>query len=177
MISLTKMKMALVLCLAGVMALIGCSHIDPSTGYTSKSLYRCDIKTVCVEMFRSQSFRRGIEFELTRALVGQLELHSPYKVVSDRSKADTVLYGTINGVSERVLHQQRELDRPLENQMVLTVDVTWKDLRSGKMLLDNQRLAVTGDYVVLLGGGSRSAIRQASNEMAVRIVEAMETPW
>lgn len=157
--------------------LIGCQQVDSTKGYNQQSLYRADIDTVFVKMFESKSFRREIEFELTRATCQQLELHSPYKIVSDQSKADTILYGNIKKITERVLTRQRDLDRPVENEVVMLVSVTWKDLRSGELLLDNYPIKVQGDYSTLLGGGRDNASREALNNAAVRLVEAMERPW
>jgi len=152
--------------------LTGCQH----GGYSTDSIYRTDIKTVFVPIFESQSFRRQVEFELTGALTRQIELHTPYKVVSDRSQADTILSGRINA-AEKVLTQEPGLDRPLENQVILFVQVIWKDMRSGDLLIDNQQFSVSGDYAALLSAGPESAIRQATNELALRIVERMEKPW
>lgn len=146
-------------------------------GYSTGNLYRTDIETVFVPIFESQSFRRQVEFEITGALTRQIELKTPYKVVSDRSQADTILYGRVLSVSETVLTQQRQLDRPLENQIVLKVNVTWKDLRNSELLVDNETFQVSGDYAVLLGAGSDSAVRKGANDLAVRIVEKMEKPW
>lgn len=157
--------------------LSGCEQVDPTEGYSHQSLYRTDISTVFVKMFESQSFRREFEFELTRAVSQQLELHSPYKVVSKPGKADTILYGSIKKITERVLTQQRDLDRPVENEVILLISVTWKDLRSGELLLDDYPITVQGDYTALLGGGRENATREALNKAAVRLVEAMERPW
>ena len=166
------------LAIVAVFAVLGgCQQVDPTDGYSNQSLYRTNIDTVAVEMFQSQSFRREVEFELTRATCQQLELNSPYKIVSDRRKADTVLYGTIGYITERAQTQQRDLDRPLENEVVMMVKVTWKDLRSGELLLDDYPVKVRGDYVALLGAGRDSATKEALNLAAVRIVEAMEQPW
>ena len=44
------------------MTLAGCA------GYSNTSLYPKDVATVYVEMFDNQSFKRGIEYELTDAL-------------------------------------------------------------------------------------------------------------
>ena len=166
------------LCCVCFLALIfGCQETDPTTGYTSRSLYRTDVKTVYVEMFESESFRRGIEFELTRALSQQLELHTPYKIVSDRRKADTVLYGSIDRVTEKGLIQQRQLDRPVANEVVLVAQVTWKDLRDGQLIIDAQKIKVASDYVTLQGAGRDSAAKEAANELALRIIETMQNPW
>ena len=86
-----------------------------------------------------------------------MELHSPYKVVSDRRKADTVLYGSINRVTERRLARQRELDRPLANEVVLVTTFSWKDLRTADMLIEDEKVRVSGDYVAFLGAGRDSA--------------------
>ncbi len=160
-----------------LVAPLGCRDVDPAKGYTSRNLYNTDIETVCVDMFQSESFRRGAEFELTRAVCQQLELHSPYKIVADRRQADTVLYGSISRIDEKALTQQRELDRPMQSQIVVVAQVTWKDLRSGNLILDNKKFKVSGQFANLLAAGENSAIRQAANEMAVQIVQAMEEPW
>lgn len=172
--SLTNLTLAaVVLCLS----ITGCQDVDPTAGYTSKSLHRSDVDTVFVEMFRSQSFRRGVEFELTRAVAQQVEIHTPFKVVSDRRQADTILYGTINNISEAGLSRQSDVDRPIENQVTLRVELNWKDLRSGEPILDRKRIRVTGPYTPLLGATRSDAANQAANDIAVRIVEAMEIPW
>jgi len=155
----------------------GCEQVDPTKGYSSRSLYRTDVKTVFVEEFESESFRRGVEFELSRAVAQQLELHSAFKVISDRRQADSVLYGSIKSISEKVLAQQRELDRPIANEVLISAAVTWKDLRSGELLLDGRKVKVSGTYVVMQGAGRNKATQEAVNDLAVRIVEAMEEPW
>src|SRR4051794_10112312 len=78
------------LCLLGG-AGCGYSASDPAAGQTGpvgglagyqwKSLYREDIRTVAVPIFSNRSFRRGVEFQLTKAIVNQLEAQTPYKVV------------------------------------------------------------------------------------------------
>lgn len=156
---------------------VGCGDIDPAESYSSRELYRTDIKTVHVKIFENKSFDRRVEYELHGVLCRQIELHTPFKVVSDRHKADTIIYGQILSVSEKVLAQQRELDRPLESLVVLAVNVNWKDLRNAELLIDNQRFRVSGQYANLAGGGRGSAVKEAANEMARRIVETMEQPW
>src|SRR3982074_1485140 len=64
------------------------------SGYQWHSLYREDLQTVAVPVFGSRDFPRGIELALSKAVVNQLEAHSPYKVVS-RERADTILEGEL----------------------------------------------------------------------------------
>ena len=162
---------------AALGASTGCDNVDPNKGYTTRSPHHSNIKTVYLEMFHNQTFRREIEFELSRALGIQIETHTPFKLVSDRLTADTVLSGTITSVSESVMTQQRDLGRPMENQIIMVAEVTWKDQRSAELILNRQQVKTTGEYSYLAGAGRRSAAWQAADEMAVRIVEMMEAPW
>jgi len=163
--------------IAAAVIITGCDQVDPNVGYSTQSLYRTDMHTIYVEMFESESFRRGVEFELTRALAQQIEIKTPYKVVSDRRKADTIIYGTIDRITENTLIQQRELDRPLQNEVILVATVTWQDRRDGTLILDGQKIRVAGDYIALLGAGRDSAAKEASNQAALRIVETMQKIW
>ena len=128
-------------------------------------------------IFESETLEQGIEFELTRALCVELESHSPYKVVSNPDKADSILYGRITNVTEKVLTQQRQLDRPMENQVVLAVKVTWKASAGDEKLIDNRLYRYSGYYPRLLPGGRESAVQEAVNKLARRIVESIEKPW
>jgi hypothetical protein len=128
-------------------------------------------------MFESRTFYRQIEFELTRAVCQQLELHSPYKIVSDRQRADTILSGVIRNVNQNVQANQRDLDRPLEMEMIWTVHVTWKDLRSGEFILENHPVKISGQFAPFLGSGPQGAEKKIAEEAARCIMEAMEAPW
>src|SRR5438128_12243361 len=74
--------------------LTGCGYHAMQSDYHWSSLYRPDVHTVAVPIFQSTDYHRGVEFQLTKALVNQLELHTPYKVVP-RERADTILEGEI----------------------------------------------------------------------------------
>ena len=57
----------------------------------ARSLYRNDLRTVHVPMIESSSFRRNLGERLTEAVVKQIELTTPYKVVGDPATAESVL--------------------------------------------------------------------------------------
>src|SRR3954464_15551144 len=99
------------------------------SGYQWRSLYREDVKTVAVPIFQNKSFRRGVEFQLTRALVQQIEAKSPYKVVP-KERADTILDGEITEVRLQNVSTDSQLAIPQEQLYVITVDFIWKDLRT-----------------------------------------------
>src|SRR5690242_17671653 len=56
-------------------------------GYTTRPNYRTDICSVRVPIFKSRIYfdetRQGLEMDLTRAIVKQIELKTPYKVKED----------------------------------------------------------------------------------------------
>jgi hypothetical protein len=102
-------------------------------GYSTRPNYDPCIKTVYVPVFENATFRRGIEYDLTRAVITAIEQKTPYKVVSDRDGADTELTGTIVALNKNILNRN-QLNEQRETETVLTVAVVWKDLRSGEIL-------------------------------------------
>jgi hypothetical protein len=147
------------------------------TGYSSESLYREGVSSVYVEMFENRSFRRGIEYELTDALAKRIEAETPYKVVSDRSRADTEISGQIVSASESILSGERETGRALEKEVQLEAVVNWKDLKTGKLLIDNGFVDASASFSEWQGQGFRYGSSLAANNLAGKIVELMEKEW
>ena len=85
--------------------------------------------------------RRQIPFDLTRAVIREIEAKTPYKVVSDRSRADTELTGTVMSLMKNLVNRN-QLNEIREAETVLTVGIVWKDLRTGEYL-SKQRKAPT----------------------------------
>jgi hypothetical protein len=158
--------------------LAGCS--EGLTGYTTRSLYSRDIKTVAVPIWvrGKDVYRREIEFRLTEAIVKQIELSTPYKVV-DRATADTLLEGTIEQVTQRLTSFDPGTGAARESEIRLVVSFTWSDLRTGAILAKRTRWAVAATYIpetpfnedFFLGS------QDAVDRLAVRLVEQMEEPW
>src|SRR5262249_28333518 len=99
--------------------------------------YDPSIRTVYVPIFSNTTMRRGIEFELTRAVVREIEAKTPLKVVSDRSCADTELIGKI--VNEtKGLNMYNQLGEIRDAQMTLTVELSGRDLPPGH---DTERIS------------------------------------
>jgi hypothetical protein len=175
-------------------------------GYTTRPNYRCDICSVRVPVFKNLTYRdstrQGIEMDLTRAVVRQIELKTPWKVKQD---ADTELTGTIVSFNKSVLNRnQRNLPRETETDLIL--EVKWVDLRSGENLTKPARgpgalppppppdapppppgappppsgtVAVysIGQLIPEIGQSNASAYKQNVDRMAVQIVSMMEEAW
>lgn len=157
--------------LAAVMvSLSGCGD------YSNSWLYREDVTSVYVEMFDTSSFRRGYEYELTDAICKRIESHTPYKIISDREVADTVLSGRL-GIQIGVLAGDRYTGSALEKEAMTTVTVTWKNLRTGEVLVDGEQVHGVASYSTQLGQTENYAVDRAVNNAAQKVVELMETPW
>lgn len=154
-----------------LLALAGCA------GYSNTSPYPKDVATVYVEMFDNQSFRRGIEYELTDALAKRIESQTPYKIVSNRDKADTVISGHIAQVKESVLTTERQIGRAMEKNVELRAVVSWKNLRTGELLIDNKTVSASASYSEWQSQSFAYGSTLAANSLAVRIVEMMESKW
>jgi hypothetical protein len=146
-------------------------------GYNNASLYPEGVGTVYVEMFDNQSFRRGIEYEMTDALGKRIEAQTPYKIVTNRDRADTVISGQIVQANESVLTTERQIGRALEKTVELRAVVSWKNLRTGELLIDNKTINASASYSEWQSQSFAYGSTLAANLLAERIVELMETGW
>src|SRR6266576_327238 len=78
------------ICILQLLSLSGCIGYHAGTN----SLYAADVATVYVPMIESDSYRRDLGERLTEAIVKEIELKTPYKVVSTPD-ADSILYARL----------------------------------------------------------------------------------
>ena len=126
--------------LLAVLFLAGCG------GYTNQSLYPDEIKSIYVEMFDNTTFQRDLEYDLTDAIAKRIDAETPYRIVTDKSRADTVLSGKITGIGGTALTIDRDTGRPLENQAEITAVFSWKNLKTGQYLVENASLTTPAGY-------------------------------
>jgi len=147
-----------------------------SKGYQWKSLYRAGVETVAVDIFESKQFSRGDEFGLTTAIAKNIEAYTPYKI-APRDRADTLLEGSIRSIRRPVMSFSRNGGVPQEQFYELTVDFTWKDLRSGKILTQRTYFEQTTAYYPTLGEDTFVGQQSAVEKLALAIVQQMEADW
>jgi len=152
----------------------GCGGLE---GYANDWPYPRDVATVYVEMFDTQSFRRGHEYVLTDAICKRIESETPYKIVSDRDAAETVLSGQLGAIRSSVLARDRYSGRSLENETQVTVNVYWKNLETGELLINGAKASAAATYSAQLGQDFDYAAKVAVNRVAERVVELMQTKW
>jgi hypothetical protein len=149
---------------------------NAAPGYGWSSLYRTDVRTVAVPIFTNKTFHRGVEFYLTKAIVSNLEAQTPYKVVP-QERADTMLEGEITRIRARTISDERRAAIPQEQLYLVTVNFTWKDLRTGKILAQQRNYEQTSHWYPTLGEGAFVAEQQNVERLAQAIVHELQAPW
>lgn len=132
------------------------------------------IRSIYVPIFNGTSLRRSIEFQLTEAVVKQIQRRAPFDVVREQD-AETRLIGTIK--KSVAQGDQTNDEKSVDSQFV--VDVTWEDLRTGKVLAQN-KVPVTLEMDLSTPDAGQSlagAAKQAIDRMATEIVNILEMPW
>jgi hypothetical protein len=149
----------------------------------SESLYAPDIATVYVPMIESDSFRRDLGERLTEAVIKEIELKTPYKVVGTPD-ADSILAIKLLGDS-RTLLAENSFDDPRLSESAVFSEVSWLNRRRLPMA-PPQMLALppelidisqTANLVPEVGQSVASSQQQAIERLAQQIVGTMETPW
>lgn len=192
--------------------LAGCQngHLNV-LGYTSKPPFDPEIRSVYVPVFKNVALQtsphRGLEVDITQAVIKEITTRSPMKIVSDIERADTELLGTLLKIEKTQLNRN-EMNFVREAEITLTVQVVWRDLRTGKVL-SNRRPAkapeapipqfdptlppppdapikdipypasvtAVGRVLPELGETTATADQMAVNNLAKQIVNMMESPW
>lgn len=160
---------AVVLSVAALLS--GCSE------YSSQSLYPREIESVYVEMFDNATFRRGQEYDLTDAIAKRIESDTPYKIISDKSKADSVISGSIVSIGKGVLSFEGNTGSVLENEARVNASFSWKNLKTGQFFLEGKQASGTASYVEFQKQGFDYGTAVAINRLAERIVESMQLGW
>ena len=169
-------------------------------GYTTRPPYDIGIRTVRVPIFKNVTMHRGIEFDITEAVIREIEAKTPFKVVQGCVDADTELIGTVVGVNKGVVNLN-QLGETRAAETTLSVELVWRDLRPGRggdvlsqplpgrpgdplpppvirapappVLVQ----AISDDFIPELGSSITTARKQMVDRLAIKIVSMMEKPW
>jgi hypothetical protein len=148
-----------------------------------RSLYRPDIRTIHVPVVLSDSYRRNLGERLTEAIVKQVELQTPYKVV-DADSADSVLTVRLASDSKRVLAENR-FDEPRDIETDFFAQVSWID-RRGDLIMNHDNVPAaplllnvsqSANFVPEGGQSLATAQQEAIQRLAKQIVGQMELAW
>jgi hypothetical protein len=145
-------------------------------GYSTKPLYNRSISTVAVPVFTNKTFRREWEFRLTEAVDKDIEAITPYKLAPQRH-ADSVLTGEIVDIQENVLTRQYGVNLPRETELTIIVNFQWKDLRSGRVIVERKQFNRSATEIPQIGEHVADAEQAAIEALARAIVDQMQRDW
>ena len=147
-------------------------------GYTHQAMFPEDVGSVAVDIFANRTFYQGVEFDVTEAVIKEIELQTPYKVVPGDT-ADTALHATITRVQQHRLSRRRLGGLVQEMELQIRVNFEWQDLRTGKTLRQRRGLKSTGRYIPAVATGEtfKTAQHEAAQRMARQIVAVMASQW
>lgn len=150
---------------------------DPSQGYSFSSSYSDKIQTVSVPIFKNPTFMHGVEFDLTDAIIKEIQRATPWKVTPSTS-ATTTLTGTITDAKLEKLSTGRQ-GLSQELSVTLTVDFQWKNNRTGKVLVGRRNFTSSESFVPAVPIGERIETGQAASvqQMARDIVNELRADW
>jgi hypothetical protein len=160
-----RTRLLVALTVVSAVACTGCK-------YSTASLYREDIKTIYIEGFDNETFRRGLEVPLTRAIAGEVKLRTPF-LLAPRNEADSVLSGTLRDVEERT--RLRDIDNVvLSTRVRVTVTFRWRDRRAQTDIVPPRTVSESVNVTSAFGEDLFTVVMR---EVAKRVVEEMQAPW
>ena len=129
------------------------------------------------------ALRRFLGERLTEAVIKEVELQTPYKVVGSPD-ADSVLVGRVVDERRRVIGETKNDDaRIIGTDLIVTIN--WYD-RRGEALMPESSFAVapltfftasSGDFVPEAGQSLATAHQESIERIARQIVQQIEVRW
>jgi hypothetical protein len=141
-------------------------------GYSTSALIRDDIHTVHVPVFDNHTWYRGIEVELTRAILDEIKQHTNLLIASG-ADADSTLEGEITDIQLETLTKTED-NVVLLKRITIEVRFRWRDNLTERDILPWQKI-VEKTVVPPLPGDSPEAL--PFRELARHLVERMEKDW
>jgi hypothetical protein len=162
-----------------IVALGGCMGYQVGAG----SLYAPDVQTVYVPMIDSDSYRRDLGERLTEAVIKEIELKTPYKVVSTPD-ADSILSARLIRDTRRTIIEN-EFDDPRLLETEVLAEVTWINRRRQPLVpaqcvpVSPQLIEISANSNLIPEAGQsvQTSLQQAIERLAQQIVSTMEAPW
>ena len=177
--TITRLAPAILVAALLMVACCGCANYQ----YGNAALFPEGIRTVHVPIVRNDTFRHDLGVRLTEALIKEIELRSNYKVTSDPN-ADSTLRCRLTDEGKQVLSESNT-DDPRALDASISVRAAWVN-RSGQMLMQNSVIPLDDNaitfgqsvrFVPEAGQSIDTAMQQAIEQMASRIVSQMELRW
>lgn len=155
----------------------------PGCGYTVGPGHDPQIMTVEVPTFKNETFRRGIEQQLTEAVQKEIQQRTFIRLAKG-AEAQTRLTGTIKRV-QKLPRGQTQFADPRQLEFSVQVEVTWEDLSTGEVISEHTvpfdaetvSLFTSTTFAPEVGQSLATAIHENVTQTASQIVDMMDSPW
>jgi hypothetical protein len=167
----------LIVMLACVLPWPGCAK-SPEEGWAMTSTHDDQYRTISIPMFTNDTWFRGLEVELGRSLVVEIESATPYKVTG-QGTADTLLRGRIR--SAQLIKLSSSVTTGLANEMLFKaeLDFEWIDLATGETIVERKGFAASALFTP--SRPSQETIDLARfgvvQQLATDLVDALRDDW
>ena len=154
------------ICVAFVFVLVsGC-------GYSQKSLISRKINSIYITTFENNTFMRGIEFDIAKAVKDEIMSRTSLRIVQ-KDSADVIMTGKIGGSVQAALSQSR--DNIVESSVNISASVTLLDTRTGRSM--GGGAGGRASFIVDRGENVQSATEEAIANLARGLVDNLEEEW
>lgn len=167
-----------------ILTLSGC-------GYTNKSLVAPDANTIFVKTFKNSIditketstrqkyavYKPFVEIKVTDSIVSRIIFDGNFNIVGEDS-ADLLLEGEVTNYLRQPVRYADSKDI-LEYRLNLVINFTLKDLRTGKVLLDEKNLTADTNYFVT-GKSAKSedkALDELLEDLSRRVTSRIVNRW
>jgi hypothetical protein len=169
-----------VVALALLSAVSACAS-DPTQGYAFTTSHDASIRTVAVPIFQNPTYSRGLEVELTDAIIKEIQAKTPWRVVPEGGAggANTTLSGKLTDSKLHRLSTDPGTGFSQEIAVELVVDFDFKDARTGKTILSRRGFSATDEFVPASPANERLEKGQhgAVQRLARDIVAELRSSW
>ena len=162
------------------------------SSFTTENIWRNDVKSVSIEVFKNNTLIPGIERDLAIALEHEILSRTNYTITS-RNLADTILSGTIQKQSTRGISRSRETTLLNEALATTTISFEWRNQNTGELISGSRSISASGLFTPSRSRnyasnefhttgsspGEPGDIGQfeATSDLARKIVDQMDAPW
>ena len=151
---------------------------NPAKGWKMGHTQSDTHSTVAVPLFRNASYEQGLERDLGKALLSEIETTTPYKVTAT-AQADTMLQGTITKVELIPLSTSVTTGLSQETLYRVTIDFKWINLTTGETLAARNRFSASAMFTASRPAQEPIELArfQVVQQLSRDMVDAMQANW
>ncbi|MBT8484991.1 MAG: hypothetical protein HKO59_08555 [Phycisphaerales bacterium] len=151
---------------------------DPTLGYAAGSVFPSGIETIAIPIAENRTFSRDIQFDLTDALIKEVQARTPYRV-TDLARADSLLLVQIRDVELDSISRSPLTGLGEEVLVAVTIDFQWTDLAAQADLVARERFTGQRLFVPSAPTGERLELGRFAvvQQLARDVVSELQATW